>query len=153
MSALEILQTCPLQQKALLTAIGGIDPSDTSLISFDSNNYEPCLPPLVTFILTIGYLGKNICRTVLDEGATTCIMSLSCWKALGSPILVSSLIVFKAFHGHVFKPHRILIALPIEIGGKIVSINVEVIYALLDYNILLGHTCFYAMKVFASIVL
>ena len=53
-----------------------INPSDTSLISFDSDNCEPCLPPLVTFMLAIGSLNKNICRTVLDEGATTRIMSL-----------------------------------------------------------------------------
>jgi hypothetical protein len=129
-----------------------VDPSDTSLISFDSNNCEPHLPPSVTFMLTIGCLGKNICRTVLDEGAATCIMSLSCWQALGPPTLVSSPVVLKAFNGHIFKPHRILTTLPVEIGGKTVTINVEVIDAPLDYNLLLGRTRFYAMKVVASTV-
>ena len=102
MSALEVLQSCPKQWKALLTMISGVDPSDTSLICFDLDNYEPCLPPSVTFMLTIGYLGKNICQTILDESAATCIMSLSFWKDLGSPTLISSLTVLKAFNGYVF---------------------------------------------------
>ena len=113
MSTLEVLQSCPTQWKALLTMIGGVGPSNTSLISFESDNYEPCLAPSLTFMLTIGCLGKNICQTVLDEGATTCIMSLSCWQAFSSPTLILSPTVLKAFDGHVFKPHEILTALPV----------------------------------------
>ena len=60
--------------------------------------------------------------------------------------------MLKAFDGHVFNPHGILTAFPIEIGGKSVSIDVEVIDAPLDYNLLLGHTWFYAMKVVASTI-
>ena len=100
MSSLEVLQSCAMQWKALLSVIGGIDPSDTSLISFDSDNHEPCLPPSVTFMLTIGFIDKNIYRVVLDEGVTTCIMSLSCWQALVSPTLISSLTLLKAFDVH-----------------------------------------------------
>ena len=103
-------------------------------------------------MLTIGCLGKNICRTVLNEGMATCIMSLSCWRALGSPTLVSSLTILKAFDGHIFKPHGILTALPIKIGSKTVTIDVEVIDSPLDYNLLFGRTWFYAMKVVASTV-
>jgi hypothetical protein len=152
MSALEVLQSCPMQHKALLSAIHGVDPSDLSLIYFDSENCEPRLPPSVTFMLTIGCLGKNIFLTILDEGAATCIMSLSCWQALGSPTLVLSLIVSKEFDRHVFKPHGILTTLPIEIGGKTISIDTEVIDAPLDYNLLLGCTWFYAMKAIASTI-
>ena len=61
MSSLEVLQSCPTQWKGLLTMISGVDPSDMSPISFDSDNYEPILHPLVTFMLTIGFLAKNIC--------------------------------------------------------------------------------------------
>ena len=61
MSALEVLQSCPTQHKALLSSIGGVGPSYLSLISFDLDNYEPHLPPSVTFMLTIGCLSKNIC--------------------------------------------------------------------------------------------
>jgi hypothetical protein len=89
---------------------------------------------------------------MIDEGETTCIMSLSCWKSLGSPQLTTSQTILKYFDGHFFKPHRILTSLSIELGGKIVSVEVEVVDATLDYNMLLGHTWFYAMKVVASTV-
>lgn len=92
-----------MQHKPLLATISGIAPSDMSLISFNSGNCEPCLPPLVIFMLTIGFLGKNICQTVLDEGVDTCIMSFSCWKYLGSPTLISSPTVLKEFDGHLFE--------------------------------------------------
>ena len=44
MSALEVLQSCPSQQKALLSTIIGIDPADSSLLTFDSENFSPQLP-------------------------------------------------------------------------------------------------------------
>ena len=44
MSALEVLQSCPSQWKALLSAIGGVDPADSSLITFDLENFIPRLP-------------------------------------------------------------------------------------------------------------
>jgi hypothetical protein len=49
MSALEVLQTCPAQRKALLKAIGGIDPADTNLIVFDLDDHIPRLPPQLAF--------------------------------------------------------------------------------------------------------
>ena len=61
-------------------------------------------------------------------------MSLSCWQALDSPSMILSSTVLEAFDGHVFKPHGILTDFPIEIGSKIVFVDVEVIDALLDYN-------------------
>ena len=152
MPTLEVLKSCPTQHKSLLTMIGGINPSNMSLISFDLDNCEPRLPPSVTFMLTIGCLGKNICRTILDEAVATCIMSLSCWQALSSLTLVSSPTVLKAFDGHVFKPHDIPTTLLVEIGGKTISIDVEVIDTPLDYNLLLGRTWFYAMKAVASTI-
>ena len=39
MSALEVLQSFPSQRKALLSAIGGIDPADSSLLTFDLENF------------------------------------------------------------------------------------------------------------------
>jgi hypothetical protein len=89
---------------------------------------------------------------VIDEGSTTYIMSLSYWKALGSPHLTTSQTILKYFDVHSFKPHEIITSLSIELGGKTVSVEVEVVEVTLDYNILLGHTCFYAMKVVASTV-
>jgi hypothetical protein len=45
MSALEVLQSCPTQQKALLKAIDAIDLKDTNLIIFDLEDHIPWLPP------------------------------------------------------------------------------------------------------------
>ena len=100
----------------------------------------------------MGFLGKQVHRTVLDEGATTCIMSFTCWQALGSPTLAASQTILKAFDGHVFSPHGILTAFPIELGGKTVTIEVEVVNVPLDYNLLLGRSWFYPMRVVASTV-
>jgi hypothetical protein len=49
MSALEALQSFPTQWKALLKAIGGIDPTDTNLIIFDLEYHIPRIPPQLTF--------------------------------------------------------------------------------------------------------
>ncbi len=41
MSTLEVLQNCPSQNQALLSAIGGIDPMDSNLVSFNHKGYDP----------------------------------------------------------------------------------------------------------------
>lgn len=89
---------------------------------------------------------------VLDEGSDTCIMSYSCWQDLGSPIFAASKTVLKAFDGHMFTPHGILAAFPVELGGKTITVEVEVVNAPLDYNLLLRHSWFYPMKAVASTV-
>ena len=98
-------------------------------------------------------VGKKFFRTILDEGAnSTSVLSLSCWKAIGSPELVTSPMTLKAFDGRGFQPHGLISSLSVELGGKIVSIQVEVVDAPLDYNLLLGRNWFYAMTVVASTV-
>ena len=77
MSALEVLQSCPTQQKALLKAIDGIDSMDTNLIIFDLEDHIPRLPPQLSFQIQVIFSDKNICRTFIDEGASMCLMSIS----------------------------------------------------------------------------
>ena len=55
-------------------------------------------------------------------------------------MLAASQNVLKALDGHLFTHHGILIAFPIELGGKTVTVEVEVVNAPLDYNLLVG--CF-----------
>ena len=98
-------------------------------------------------------MGKKVFRTVLDEGASTSVLSLTCWKALASPELVKSPTTLKAFDGRGFQPHGLISGLTVELGGKLVSIQVEVVDAPLDYNLLLGRNWFYAMNVVNSTVL
>ena len=128
----------PSQRKALLQAIGAVDSIDASLLCFDLENSEPHLPHSIVLHISMGCLGKQVHQMVLDEGATTCSMSFTCWQALGSPMLTASQTILKTFDGHVFSPHGILSAFPIELGGKIVTVEVEVVNVPLDYNLILG---------------
>ena len=111
MSALEVLQSCPTQRKALLKFIGGIDPTDMNLIIFDLEYHIPRLPPQLTFQIQVIFSENNICRTIIDKGASTCVMSLTCWKAIGSPSLNESQNTLKAFNGYGFKPYGVLSSL------------------------------------------
>jgi hypothetical protein len=146
MSALEVLQTCPAQRKALLKAIGGIDLTNTNLIVFDLDDHIPRLPPQLAFQIQVVVSDKNIYRTVIDEGASMCVMSLSCWKAIGSPPLNESQNTLKAFNGSGFKPYDVLPSLPITLEGKTVQVEVEVFDAPLDYNLLLGRSWIDSMR-------
>jgi hypothetical protein len=150
MSALKVLQSCPTQWKALLKAISGIDPMDTNLIFFDLEDHIPRLPPQPAFQIQVIVSKKNICRTFIDEGASTCLMSITCWKAIGSPSLTESHNTLKAFKGSGFKPYDVLPSLSIMLEGKTVQVEVEVFDAPLDYNLLLGHSWIDSMHVVVS---
>ena len=89
---------------------------------------------------------------MLDEGVATCIMSYSCWQALGSPTLTALQTILKAFDGHLFALHGILATFPIELGGKIIIVEVEVVNTPLDYNLLLGRSWCYPMRVVSSTI-
>ena len=53
MSALEVLKTCPTQWKALLATLGAIDPSESKLITFDTENGEPRMPSTIAFQIPV----------------------------------------------------------------------------------------------------
>jgi hypothetical protein len=80
------------------------------------------------------------------QGASTFIMSMSCWKSIGSPMLTPSLIVLKTFDGHTFQPYGILTVFPINIGHETIMVDVRVVYTPLVYNLLLRNAWFYVMK-------
>ena len=58
--------------------------------------------------------------------------------------------MLKAFDGHVFKPHGIVPSFPVTLGGKTMNVEVEVVDAPIDYNLLLGQSWTYAMEVVPS---
>ena len=89
-------------------------------------------------------------RIVIDKGATASVMSLSWWKGLGSPKLSQSTTMLTAFDGRSFWPHGILPSLKVQLGEKIIAIEVEVVDAPLDYNLLLGQNWMYSMQAVAS---
>ncbi len=150
MSTLEVLQHCPSQSKTLLSALGAVDPATSNCIIFNLEHFKMRLPHNLAFQIHTTVKGKSIHRTLIDEGASTCVMSFSCWRAIGSLEINQSPTTLKAFDGCNFKPYGILNGCAVEIKGKTMSINVEVIYAPLDYNLLLGRSWFYAMSTVAS---
>jgi hypothetical protein len=87
MSTLEVLQSCPAQRKALLTALGSTETCNPGTIMLDTTDLKPRLPYHIVFQIVVAHPTKtftcNIFHTVVDEGASTCIMSLACWKAIG----------------------------------------------------------------------
>jgi hypothetical protein len=79
-------------------------------------------------------------------------MSKSIWKKLGSSELIPSSITLRAYDGRPSSPEGLFQNVPINLGGKTVLIDIEVIDALLDYNIFFGHSYMYSMKVVVSFV-
>ena len=87
---------------------------------------------------------------VVDEGASTCVLSISCWKSIRSPQAVPSPTLLTAFDGHSHRPHGIVMAFPIYVGGKVVNIEVEIVDSNLEYNLILGRNWIYDMDAIAS---
>jgi hypothetical protein len=156
MSSLEVLQSFPSQRKALLSALGSAETCNLGVIILDPTDLKPRLPYHVVFQIVVAYTTKyftwNIFRTVVDEGASTCVMSLVCWKAIGQPILSLSPTLLTSFDGHSFRPHGIIPSFPMQLGGKTVCIEVEVVDVPLDYNLLLGRSWTYAMHAVVATV-
>ena len=99
MSTLEVIQSCPTQRKNLLTALGDLDLDNSNLIHFNVGNYKSRLPHKIAFQIITKVVGTKVFRTILDEGASTSVFSLSCWKDIGSLELVTSPMTLKSFDG------------------------------------------------------
>jgi hypothetical protein len=108
MLALEVLQTCPSQRKTLLSTLGALDSCGSKVIKFDVTDVKPHLPYHVAFQIHVEYMKITIKCTVIDEGATTCVMSLTYWKSIGSLTLSQYMTMLTAFDGRSFQPHGIL---------------------------------------------
>ena len=113
-----MLQSCSAQRSALLTALGAVDPKNSLMIMFDMTNFKKRLPHHMAFHIKSSYRKCNIFWTVVDEGASTCVMSLACWKGIGSPAVVPSATLLTVFDGHSHRPHGIVLTFPICVGGK-----------------------------------
>ena len=107
-----------------MSAIGGIDLIDSNLVVFNHEGYTPQLPAQLAFLIQVNALNKLVHRTIIDGGTSTCIMSMSCWKTLGSQPLSRSPTTLKAFDSHTYMPYEILSNLQIELGGKTVTVEV-----------------------------
>jgi hypothetical protein len=90
----------------LLEALGSTITCNPGTIMLDTTDLKPHLPYHIEFQIVVSYPTKNftqnIFRTLVDEGASTCVMSLVCWKAIGQPILSLSPTLITSFDGHSF---------------------------------------------------
>ena len=99
----------------------------------------------MSLLIHVECLNMTVKHTVIDECAAAFVMSLSCWKGLGSLELSKSGTMLTAFDGRSFRPHRILPFLKFHLGGKTVATEVKVVDAPLNYNLLLGRNWMYSM--------
>jgi hypothetical protein len=79
-------------------------------------------------------------------------MSKTVWQKLGSPKLIPSAITLRYYDEQPSSPKGLFQNVPIELEGKAILIDIEVIDTPLNYNILFGHSYMYAMKAMASSV-
>ena len=78
MSTLELLQSCHLQRKDLLSTLRVNDDSSSSLIKFENMGLQPRFPYYVSLLIHVECLNMTIKCTVIDEGDVASVMSLSC---------------------------------------------------------------------------
>ena len=71
---------------------------------------------------------------------------------MGSPPLQQSSTALRAYDGHSAQPKGLLANVPVQLAGKTVLINIKVINAPLDYNLLLGRSYMYSMRAVASTI-
>ena len=98
---------------------------------------ESSLTFLVAFLVHVECMNNIIKCIVFDEGVADSVMSLTCWKGMGSPTLSKYRTMLTEFDGRPFRLHGILPYLEVQLGGNTMSIEVKVVDAPLDYNLLL----------------
>jgi hypothetical protein len=136
----------------LLSTLGYLDLCGFKVIKFDVTDVRPPLPYHMSFQIYVEYTKHTIKRTIIDEGVATFVMSLIYWKAIGSPTLSQSVTMLTDFDGHSLRIHEIIPSFLVQLGGKTVKVDVKVVNAPLDYNLLLGHNWTYSMtRVMSSI--
>ena len=77
-------------------------------------------------------------------------MSNNLWQKLGALEHKPFVITLRAYDGRPSTPICLFQNVPVCIAGKMVHIDIEVLDAHLDYNILLGWSDMYAMSDIAS---
>jgi hypothetical protein len=77
-------------------------------------------------------------------------MSITYWKAIGSPPLIKSHNMLKAFNGSGFKPYGVLPSFSITLEDKMVNVEVELFDVPLNYNLLLGRSWIDSMHAVVS---
>ena len=87
----------------MLSAFGVNDDNSSSVIKFETVGLQTCLPYYVSLLIHVECLNMTIKRIVIDEGVVDSVMSLACWKGLGSPELSKSATMLTVFDGRSFR--------------------------------------------------
>jgi hypothetical protein len=124
---------------------GGIPPSpmepppSNEAIRFDWDVLiGPRLPSYVPFQITVQVCGRDVTKTLIDEGSSVSILSSLAWQALGCPPLAPVTQNLLAFNRRISQPLGTLPQFPVTLGGKTVFIDVMVVQYPLDFSLLLG---------------
>jgi hypothetical protein len=143
--------------KSVLSEQGGIPlvlitpPSSPRMVSFDWNDLvEPRLPSSAPFLIRVEVNSTKIYQCIVDEGASTSILSSLVWKVLGSLELVSSSHELLDFDRRPSEYLRVLPHLCISLGEKTFLVDVIMVQGPLDFNMILGNDYVYAMNVVVS---
>jgi hypothetical protein len=139
------------------TMSGGIPPSpmepppSNEAIRFDWDVLTgPRLPSYIPFQITVQVCGRDVTKTLIDEGSSVSILSSIAWQALGCLALAPVTQNLLAFNRRTSQPLGTLPQFPITLGGKTVFIDVMVVQDSLDFSLLLGRDYVYAMKAIVS---
>ena len=82
------------------------------------------MPSYVAFQVPVIVQNLVIHQCIINEGASTCVMSTFVWQKLGSPTLQPSTTSIHAYDGCAAQPQGVLMNVPIELEGKTVLINI-----------------------------
>ena len=110
------------------------------------------MPSTIAFQIPVSIQNLVVHRCIVDEGESTCIMSILVWHKLGLPILQPSSTTLQAYDGHPTKSQGIPPHVPIMLAKKTILIEIEVVNTQLDYNLLLGRSYMYTMRFVTSTV-
>ena len=68
----------------MLCSLGVNDDNCSSVIKFETIGLQPHFPYYVSLLIHVECLNMTVKCTMIDEGTVVSMMSLSCWKGLGS---------------------------------------------------------------------
>jgi hypothetical protein len=126
-------------------------PPSNEAIRFDWDVLTgPRLPSYIPFQITVQVCGRDVTKTLIDEGSSVSILSSIAWQALGGPPLAPVTQNLLAFNRRTSQPLGTLPQFPVTLGGKTVFIDVMVVQDSLDFSLLLGRDYVYAMKAVVS---
>ena len=74
MSMLEVLQSCLLQRKALLSTLGVNDDNSSLVIKFETMGLQPRFPYYVCLLIHVECLNMTIKCTVIDEDGVKALL-------------------------------------------------------------------------------